>query len=459
MNILTKRSFDIVKDRRFYTNILLMSVPIILQQLLRVSVDTADSIMLGNIEQSHMAAVSQAKQIFFVFYTMCNGFATGASVLISQHWGKNETDRIRTLFVTGIKNIAVFSLIISVLIFIFPEYCMRILSNDPYIISLGREYLRLSVFSYLPCAVSTMLFACCRGVEQIKISFTANAVSYPVNVFLNYCLIFGKLGMPELGIEGAAIGTIISRLVELCILIIFVFKYENRVNLRIKDFKLSDKRLTKLFFLISLPIVAHEFIWSTGTSAGSAITGQMGKEVVAGFSVAYMLYQLIASFMNSIMYTCSVVVGKEIGKGTEKKELKTVANSMLFIGTFGGTVLGIITLMTATPFIDFYVLTETAKTYAGWFMVIFAVIWPFSGLEMTGMIATLRAGGDGKTGFITDIFSMWVFTIPLAILGGFVLNWSPVIVIAVIKFNIIIEAVVGFIRVHSMKWVRNLTEA
>jgi len=459
MNILTKRSFDIVKDRRFYTNILLMSVPIILQQLLRVSVDTADSIMLGNIEQSHMAAVSQAKQIFFVFYTMCNGFATGASVLISQHWGKNETDRIRTLFVTGIKNIAVFSLIISALIFIFPEYCMRILSNDPYIISLGREYLRLSVFSYLPCAVSTMLFACCRGVEQIKISFTANAVSYPVNVFLNYCLIFGKLGMPELGIEGAAIGTIISRLVELCILIIFVFKYENRVNLRIKDFKLSDKGLTKLFFLISLPIVAHEFIWSTGTSAGSAITGQMGKEVVAGFSVAYMLYQLIASFMNSIMYTCSVVVGKEIGKGTEKKELKTVANSMLFIGTFGGTVLGIITLMTATPFIDFYVLTETAKTYAGWFMVIFAVIWPFSGLEMTGMIATLRAGGDGKTGFITDIFSMWVFTIPLAILGGFVLNWSPVIVIAVIKFNIIIEAVVGFIRVRSMKWVRNLTEA
>ncbi len=453
------KRLDIVRQSSFYTNILILSVPIILQQLLRVSVDTIDSIMLGRTSQLQMAAVTQAKQIFFIFYTVCSGFAAGASVLVSQYWGKNETDKIKTLFATGVKAVSIFAVITTVLTVAFSEQAMRVFSSDAEIIAIGSRYLRLSAAANLPCAISVVLFACCRGIEQMGISFAANAISYPLNIFLNWCFIFGKFGMPEMGIEGAALGTIIARLAELAVLAWFIFVKEKKVGLVPRDFLRNDKRLSRLFLIVSLPILAHEIIWSTGTSAGSAITGQMGENVVAGFSVAYILYQVTASFMNSIMFSCSVVVGKEIGGGSSLGRLKTVSNSMLLIGIVCGALLGVLTMATAFPFMSLYTLNAEAGSYAFRFIVVFALIWPFSGVEMTGLIATLRAGGDGKTGFITDIFSMWLITIPLALLAGFVFDAPPVLVIVIIKFNIVIEAAVGIVRVRSMKWVKNLTAA
>lgn len=456
MTAAEKRSFPVVRERRFYSNILFLAIPIILQQFLRVSVDTADSIMLGSIDQIQMSAVSQAQQIFFIFYTLCNGFATGCCVLIAQYWGRQAKEQIKTLFAIGIRSVAVFAVIVSGLVIAFPQVFMRIYSSDAAIIALGSSYLRIAAWMYLPCAVSTMLFACCRGIEQVTISFTANAVSYPLNILLDYCLIFGRFGMPKMGIEGAAFGAVIARLVEFAILTTFVFVKEKSICMRGKDLLRKDKKLNHDFLFVGIPIVAHELIWSTGTTAGSAITGQMSTSVVGGYNVANVLYQLLACFMNGTLQACSVTIGKTIGSGAKKDEIKKQAYSLLLIGGIGGVALGILTMAVGVPFMSLYRLTAETKAYALWFMVIFALIWPFSGLEMTGMIATLRAGGDGKTGFISDIFTMWLITIPLAFLGAFVFRWSPVAVIAIIKFNIVLEALVGIWRIRSMKWVRNL---
>lgn len=455
-----KRIEDVIVTKPcFYQNILLLSVPIILQQFLRVSVDTADSIMLGQIDQIQMSAVSQAQQIFFIFYTLCNGFAMGCSVLIAQYWGKQAKEPIRTLFAIGIRWVAIFAVCVSALVIGNPEMFMRIYSNDPVIIGLGASYLRIAAFMYLPCAVSTMLFACCRGIEQVGISFTANAFSYPLNILLDYCFIFGMFGLPEMGIRGAALGAVIARMAEFFILTYFVFVRERRIQLKLRDLFRRDKKLSRDFVLVGIPIVAHELIWSTGTTAGSAITGQMKTTVVGGYNVANVLYQLLACFMNGILQGCSVTIGKTIGAGAGKTEIKRQAYSLLVIGGAGGILLGIMTVIFSIPFINIYTLTEETRLYAMRFIMIFALIWPFSGLEMTGMIATLRAGGDGKTGFISDIFTMWLITIPLASLGAFILGWPPTAVIAIIKFNIVLEALVGIWRIRSMKWIRNLTSA
>ena len=265
----------IVTKTSFYTNIMLLSIPIILQQFLRVSVDLCDSIMLGRIDQVQMAAVSQAQQIFFVFYTVCNGFAVGCSVLIAQYWGLQRKEEIKTLFAIGSKIIAVFAIIISAIVLIRPDQVMRIYSSDPEVIALGASYLRIAAWMYTPCAVSSMLFACCRGIEQMKISFAVNAVSYPINLILDYCMIFGKFGFPELGIQGSAVGAVIARLIEFGILLWFIIRKEKTLQMRLKDFLRKDWKLTKDFLKVGIPIVAHEMIWSAGTTAGSSITGQM----------------------------------------------------------------------------------------------------------------------------------------------------------------------------------------
>ena len=335
---------------------------------------------------------------------------------------------------------------------------MRVYSSDPELIGLGASYLRIAAVMYLPCAVSSMLFACCRGIEQMKVSFTTNAISYPLNIVLDYCFIFGAFGFPKLGIRGAAFGAVIARLVELAVLCRFVFFKEKTIHLRFSDMLRRDSRLSRDFLKVGMPIVAHEMIWSTGTTAGSSITGQMSTVIVTGYNVANVLYQLLSCVMNGVLHACSVTIGKTIGAGAGKEKIRQEAYSLVLIGLVGGTILGIVTLLVGGHFVEIYNLTPDAAEYARWFMVIFAVIWPFSAMEMTGMIATLRAGGDGKTGFITDIFTMWLITIPLAALGAFVLDLSPYAVISIIKFNIVLEALVGIWRIRSMKWVRNLTE-
>lgn len=308
----------IVTKPSFYTNIMLLSIPIILQQFLRVSVDLCDSIMLGRIDQVQMAAVSQAQQIFFVFYTVCNGFAVGCSVLIAQYWGLQRKEEIKTLFAIGSKIIAVFAIIISAIVLIRPDQVMRIYSSDPEVIALGASYLRIAAWMYTPCAVSSMLFACCRGIEQMKISFAVNAVSYPINLILDYCMIFGKFGFPELGIRGSAVGAVIARLIEFGILLWFIIRKEKTLQMRLKDFLRKDWKLTKDFLKVGIPIVAHEMIWSAGTTAGSSITGQMSTTIVAGYNVANAMYQLMACTMNGILHACSVTIGKTIGSGASR---------------------------------------------------------------------------------------------------------------------------------------------
>ena len=338
-----------VTSPQFYRTIVLLSVPIILQQLLRVSVDTLDSIMLGRIDQVQMSAVSQAQQIFFIFYTVCSGFSAGCSVLIAQYWGRRDTESIKTLVAIGVRSIAVFGVLFSAVVMIWPERLLRIYSSDPELIRLGVPYLRIASLMYPVCAVSTMIFACCRGFEEMKVSFTTNVISYPLNVFLDFCLIFGNFGMPELGIRGAAVGTVIARVVELLILCRFLFRKEKKLSMKFSDLKRRDRRLLGDFWKVGLPIVFHELIWSTGTTAGSSVTGQMGTTIVAGYNIANVYYQLMACVTNAILYSCSTTIGKTIGSGASKDRIQKEAYSMVLIGLVSGTLTGLLTLDVRRP--------------------------------------------------------------------------------------------------------------
>ena len=447
----------VVTSPQFYKNIIILSIPIILQQLLRVSVDTLDSIMLGRIDQIQMSAVSQAQQIFFIFYTICNGLAAGCSVLVAQYWGKRDLEPIRTLLAVGIQSSLIFGLLFSGAVMTWPDRILRIYSSDPELIRIGASYLRVAAMMYPLCAMSTLMFAWCRGIEEMSVSFTTNLISYPLNVFLDYCLIFGHFGMPELGIQGAAVGAVIARMVEFLILSRFVFRREKKVGMRPADLLRRNKKLTLDFWKVSLPILAHEIVWSTGTTAASSITGQMGTQIVSGYNVANVFYQLNACVSNGLLHACSVVMGKTIGSGKDKARIQREAYSMVLIGAVGGSILGLITLVFGGYFVNFYLLSAEAAEYARHFMFVFAAIWPFSGVEMTGMVGVLRAGGDGKMGFICDIFSMWMLTIPAAAVCAFFLGGSPYLVVSIIKVNIAIEASVGVWRIHTGKWMRNLT--
>ena len=429
--------------------------PIFLQQLLKISVDTIDSLMLGSIDQIQMSALSQANQIFFVFSTICNGFSAGCCVLVSQYWGKKDYDSISLIISHALRIITVFALIVSAAVGLFPQFFMRIYSSDPTIISIGAGHLRRISLMYVMFAISNMIFGASRGIEQVRIILASNVVSYSVNILLDYLLIFGKFGFPKMGITGVAIGTIIARFVEFLFCGTFFLK-EPSIPFMLKDLKRSNKKLRNSLIKVSAPIVAHEIVWSLGTSSGAMITGQLGRSAVAGYNVMYVLYELCATVGNGFLSAANVVLGMTLGKG-EKEEAKRQANSILAIALGIGFAMSAITLLVRNGFLSLYDLDPDALHYAKQFILIIACIWPFSLIEMVTMVSILRAGGEGKVGFYTDIVVMWMICIPLASLCAFRLHTEPWIVVAIIKNIIVLESIVGIIRVYSYKWVRDLT--
>lgn len=442
-------------DKNFYKHLLRLTIPLFFQQLLRISVDTVNSIMLGSIDQIQMSALSQANQIFFVYYAICNGLASGASVLLAQHWGKKDYNSISTIIAISIRIVTLFGLIVSILVGLFPQLFMRIYSSDPQIILIGSSHLRRVALMYTVCGISTLLLGASRALEQVRIILFTNIVSYGVNIFIDYILIFGKLGFSPMGIKGVAIGTIIARFVEFIICVTF-FLRQPEIPFVLKDLKLKDDELRNKLIKVSTPIVAHEIVWSLGTSSGAMITGQLGKSAVAGYNVTQVLYELFASLGNGYLSAAAVVLGMSLGKG-ETLEAKKQANSIMTIAISIGLTLSMLTLLVKNPFLKLYALDIEALNYARQFISIIAFIWPFSLMEMVTMVSILRSGGDGKVGFYTDIVVMWLICIPLASYFAFKINAQPMVIVAIIKGIIVLEAIVGTYRVFQYKWVKDLT--
>ena len=443
------------QDKGFYKQLIKLALPLIFQQLLKVSVNAIDSIMLGRIDQFQMSAVSQANQAFFIYYCICCALSIGASVLVSQYWGKKDIETIRTINAYGIRTIVFFGTCVTILIYLFPQTFMSLYSSDAQIVALGSSYLRKVCLMYPLCGISVMIIFLCRGVEKVEIVLFANIVSYSTNILLDYLLIYGKLDFPAMGIDGVAIGTVIARSVELFICASYFLRSKD-IYFEIPDLLRTDPAIRNSLIRTTLPILGHELLWSLGTSSGSLILGQLGRDSVAGYNVTSVMYDLFASIGNGLSGAVSVIIAMLLGKG----EIDTAidrSRKILRLALCIGITLGILTFLCKDMFIGLYSLNEQSRIYARQFLTVISCIWPFSLMEMVTMVGILRAGGDGKVGFYTDMVAMWMICIPLASLFAFRLHAQPVIVVAIIKNIIVLEAISGVFRVYTNRWARNLT--
>ncbi|MBQ4253321.1 MAG: MATE family efflux transporter [Erysipelotrichaceae bacterium] len=446
---------QLIKEKQFYKHLALLTVPVFLQQLLRISVDTANSLMLGSIDQTQMSAVSQSNQIYFIYSTIIAGLASGCTVLVSQFWGRKDTDSITVITAHALRYGALLGIVMTVLLQLFPGFFLRIYSSDTEIVRVGADYIRIVSLMYVFAGLSQVLFASATGVEQVSIIFKTNLVSYSLNIFLDYVLLFGKLGFPALGVRGIAIGTVCARITEFAICLFFFLSNRN-IPFTLSDIRKSDPRLRNSLLKVAAPIVCHEMIWSMGTSSGSMITGQLGKQAVAGYNVTTILYDLCATLGHGLLSACSVTIGMTLGAG-DSERAKKEANSMLTVGLGTGVFLCLVTLVSRDGFLSLYSLEPQSMEYARQFITVTAFVWPFSLLEMVGLIAILRAGGQGKVGFYADIVVMWMTCIPLAWLLAFKAGAEPWIVVVSIRLIIVLESIIGIINIYRYRWLNNLT--
>ena len=440
----------------FRKTVLAFLLPMAIQNLINVAISSTDVIMLGRYSEVTLSASSLASQIQFILILLLFGIGSGATVLTAQYWGKKDIKSIEKVMAISIKVAFTLSLFFFVFAFFFSKNAMRLFTNDKSTILEGIKYLKIVSFSYLTTSISIVYLITMRSVERVVISTVTYATSFVSNFIINYLLIFGNFGFPKLGIRGAAIGTLIARLIELGIVFYYNSKNHHFVSIKWKYIKSLDPILKKDFLKYSSPTMMNELLWASGTATGVAILGRLGNSIVATNSITSVVRQLAMVFAFGLANTAAIMVGKEIGK----KDFHTaeIYSKKLLLYSFLSSLLGVALLLIAKPFIiKKFSLNIEVENYLNFTLNILFYYIPLQSISAVLIVGVFRAGGDTKFALIADILPLWCGSVLISAFAAFYLNLPTKIIYLLIMSDEIIKQPLIIWRYRSKKWINNVT--
>ncbi|MBR3692059.1 MAG: MATE family efflux transporter [Clostridia bacterium] len=451
---------SLVREKSFYKTFFSMTGIIALQNLIVFSVNLADNVMLTHWSADALAGVALVNQIQFLLQMLMQGIGEGALVFSSRSWGEGKREPIRAIANIGMRFALAVSLLLGVVVFAFPEAVLGLLSSDAEIVAAGAEYARIIVFTYPVFAVSQILLIVLRSVETVRIGFWLSVVALISNISLNYVLIFGRLGLPALGIRGAAIATLLARLIELCVLLVYVRFMDKKIALRTRHFfRRTDRALVRDYIRVGLPVFLSGGMWGIAQAMQTAVLGHMDGDVISANAVAVTLFQIISVFMYASASSTAVMVGKIIGEGREDLiRPYTRTFQLLFVGI--GLASGLTLFLLRHPILALYAnLSAEAERLSLAFISILAVTSVGTAYQMPCLTGIVRSGGD--TGFVlkNDFIFMWLIVLPSAAAAAFIFELSPVIVFICLKADQILKCFVAVIKINRYNWLRRIRKA
>ncbi|WP_395150570.1 MATE family efflux transporter [uncultured Allofournierella sp.] len=444
-------------DWSFYKRMLAITIPIALQNVISLSVNMMDTVMLGQLGDVAIAASNLGGQLFTILDVLGFGMASGAAVLIAQYWGKRDLVRIRQIFALTLRIALGVSLLFALVGHFFPQQVLRIYTTDPLVIEAGSQYLRWLSFSFVLFSFSNCYIMCLRAVEQVRVSMMIYGSSFLINIFFNYCFIFGKLGAPALGVRGAALGTVLARLFELCATLVYMCFVEKRVGFTpIWLFRLKSG-LLRDYIRNSVPVVSNELLWGIGMSVMNLTIGHMGPSFTSAMSIVIVFNQLVSVFVFGMSAATAVIVGKTIGEG-RIQDAQRAANSSVLV-SLCLSFISMTVLLVGRPYIlGMYNVSQLAHDTAFAMLTILALMQPFQAVGCVMVVGVLRGGGDVRSNLILDSGLQWCLAIPLGLLTGFVLHWSAPAVFFCMRSDNLAKSLLGLWRLRSGRWIRVVTK-
>lgn len=443
------------RGKEFYKTVFYLSIPIALQSLIHQSLAFTDTAMLGALGETEMAAVTIANAPIFVLNFIIFGFQGGISVLISQYWGKGDENTINRILGVALYTCGVVSFMFACIAVFIPKQVLSIWTNNPVLIEIAADYIRIVGFSVFFSSFTVMYVAAARATEKVSFGLIIHGISMMLNTFLNYILIFGKLGAPALGVEGAAIATLISRIVELAIAIILMRRVVS-FKIDVKALSLPGEIVTADFFRYSMPVVLNETLWGLGMSIYPAIFGRLSEVDVAAFTVANIIDRALMVLTYGFSAAAAVMIGKEIGRGG-KDNVYDMGLTFLSISGATGVLMGLLLLISRPLVLSAFSLTGAARRIADIMLIICALGSPFRNLMHTCIVGVLRGGGDIKATLFLDILPLYLFGIPLALIFAFALRLPSYYVFMTMAMEEVVKTFVSGMRVASRRWIKNLT--
>ena len=380
----------------------------------------------------------------------------GIVVLASQYWGQRRVEPIKKIIAIGIKFGFAAGLIFFVLSFVMPHGLLSVFTKDETVIAEGMRYLRIMCWTYLLFSVSNSLMYALQSVETAMIGTIMSLSTIVINFCLNYVLIYGSFGAPELGIRGAAIATLVSRTVELIIILIYILRIDKKLKMKLKELFAFDTSYLKDYIRVSTPVILSGLLWGIAQAAQTAVLGHIGARAIAANSIAVTVSQVFAVFGMACANVASVVTGKTIGEG-RLDMVRSYAKTMQGIFLALGLALGGLLFIFKGPIIGFYRISEETRSLTLGFLTILSVTTVGSCYEYPVESGIIGGGGDTRYAAIVDNLFMWLFTIPSAVLSAFVFHFPPVVTYCFLKADQLLKCIPNGIVCNRYRWVRILT--
>lgn len=447
-----------IKEKTFYKSFMILALSLALQNLLTYGVNMMDTLMLGRYSQNAMGGVSLCNQIQFLLQMLVVGAGEGAVVMGSQYWGRKKLEPIPHIIGVALRFGGALAVLLFILVFGWPNRILSLLSNDPAVIAEGAKYFSIIRYTYVIFTITNILVASLRSIGVVRIGYMISGSTLVINVCLNYLLIYGNLGFPEMGVRGAACATLIARCVELIIVIWFLKYRENVLNLNLRKLLHIDTSYVHDYMKVSLPVLINQALWGVAQMVQTGILGHLGGDVTAANAISVQVYQVLSVVCYGAASAAGIVVGRTIGEDNEKKLHPLVTTlQVLFISI--GLCSGLAIFLLRGPILAAFggTLTENAYRLSRQFMLVLAITTVGTSYQMACDNGIIRGGGDTAFSAKMNLVSMWCIIVPFSAMAAFWWKCPPVAVFFLLKWDQLYKAIPVGIRLHSWKWVKKVT--
>ena len=449
-----------VKDKQFYKTILRLSLPAAFQSAMNLLVVMADNVMVTRTGANALSAVSQSNAITTFVTAGLTGLATGAVVLISQYWGKRDEKRIRTVCAVSAAACLLFALMAVAAVLLFPRALLSLVINkgETAVIDLALEYLPIVCLSYLPLALTSAMVGMLKGVEVVRVTLYTTVLSLFTNIGLNYVLIFGHLGLPALGVRGAALATVIARTAEAAVVWLYLFRVQKALRIRPADLTKGEKWAWTDYAHYGLPVGLTDAQWALVGLLKAVILGQMGKAMIDATAVTDMMMNLGTLFTFALAGGACVVVGKAVGAGDYRRVREYSGTIQVMFAGIGVAMCAVVFLL-RQPFVSLYHLEPDTYALAVKMIGICSFTLLGTTYHASCFVGINRGAGDSRFVMMVDLICGWLVVLPLSALAAFVFHWPLAAIYFCTRIDQCFKWIIAFFRLRGDKWIKNVTRS
>lgn len=442
--------------KNFYRNFLKLCSMLVLQNVVTLSVNLADNIMLGAFSETALSGVTTVNQVQFVFQQLLMALGDGLVIFGSQYWGKKETEPVRKISAWAMRTGLFIALVLFILASFFQRQLLGLFTTDETIIDAGISYLAIIRFTYFFFAVTQVLLATLRCVEIAGIAFGLSVMTLVINCSINWILIYGHFGAPRMGAAGAAVGTLTARVAEIIVLITYISRKQNWIGIRFSDYLKLDGKFGRRYYKVVCPLLIIQGLWGVNTALQTAILGHMTAAAIAANSAASNLFLMVKSAAVGAASAASVTMGKTIGSGNlELAKAYSKKLQKLFIVM--GIICGVLLFFIRIPVLNLYQLSPETRDMANTFLIILSVVMVGMSYQMPTNGGIIRGSGSIAYSMKVDLISTWAIVIPLSMFMAFVVKASPAVVVCCLNADQIFKCVPAFLKCNYGHWIKNMT--